>query len=195
VKEERGHGAARPGQTLGNLEWRAGTTRAVHLSAARGSARRQIINTSTASFADPSGHGTIVASIATGRDVTGPDDSTGIAPGASLYDVRVLDSRGVGDVATTLAGIDWVIYHAREYNIRVLNVSLATDSTHSYLTDPLCRAVRSRGRGNHRGRRRGQLRHGFQRWQELRHDPRPAMNRRPLRWAAPAPRPLPAVPG
>src|SRR5204862_109972 len=41
------------------------------------------------------------------------------------------------------AGIDWVLYHAREYNIRVLNVSLASDSTDSYLTDPLCRAVRN----------------------------------------------------
>ena len=42
-----------------------------------------------------------------------------------------------------LAGIDWVIYHGREYGIRVMNLSLAADSEESYLTDPLCRAVRS----------------------------------------------------
>src|SRR6185437_6050378 len=70
-------------------------------------------------------------------------NSTGVAPGASLYDVRVLDDQGLGNVADALEGIDWVIFHGREYGIRVLNVSLAADSTESYMTDPLCRAVRN----------------------------------------------------
>src|SRR6185503_15476923 len=61
----------------------------------------------TSSFRDPYGHGTLVASIAAGRDVSGLSNSTGIAPGASLVDVRVLDANGTGDVATTIAGIDW----------------------------------------------------------------------------------------
>jgi len=44
--------------------------------------------------------------------------------------------------ATTIAGIDWVISNAVQYNIRVLNISLGTNSSDSYLTDPLCAAVR-----------------------------------------------------
>jgi subtilisin family serine protease len=35
------------------------------------------------------------------------------------------------------------MYHAKEYNIRVMNLSIATDSTESWRTDPLCVAVRS----------------------------------------------------
>ena len=95
---------------------------------------------------DPYGHGTHVASVAAGMSrfySAGTPDSTGIAPNADLYDVKVLDANGMGNVSDALEGIQWVIYHAKEYNIRVMNLSLATDSTESWRTDPLCVAVRS----------------------------------------------------
>jgi subtilisin family serine protease len=91
---------------------------------------------------DPYGHGTFVASVAAGANVGNGLDSTGIAPGASLVDVRVLDDNGQGDLATTLAGINWVLANAQQYNIRVLNISLGTDPNDSYVNDPLCIAVR-----------------------------------------------------
>ncbi len=56
---------------------------------------------------DPNGHGTVVASIAAGRGSYQSPDASGVAPGATLYDVRVLDERGVGTVADLLVGIDW----------------------------------------------------------------------------------------
>src|SRR4030095_5512262 len=98
-----------------------------------------------ASDADPDvyGHGTQVASVAAGRSVAGAPESAGIAPNASLYDVRVLDDTGVGQIGDVLAGIDWAIYHSKEFNIRILNLSLAADSTESFRTDPLCHAVRA----------------------------------------------------
>jgi subtilisin family serine protease len=99
-------------------------------------------NPSGNSNPDPYGHGTFVASVAAGANVGSGVDSTGIAPGASLVDVRVLDGSGQGDLATTLSGINWVLAHAKDYNIRVLNVSLGADSTDSYVNDPLCIAVR-----------------------------------------------------
>jgi hypothetical protein len=95
---------------------------------------------------DPYGHGTHVASIAAGTSRyygSSTPDSTGIAPGASVYDVRVLDDAGAGTLSDALQGIQWVIFHAKEYNIKVLNVSLAANSPESWLTDPLCVAVRS----------------------------------------------------
>ena len=55
----------------------------------------------------------------------------------------MLDGQGYGQMSDVLGGIDWVIHHAREYNIRVMNISLAADSTESYLTDPLARAARA----------------------------------------------------
>ena len=84
-----------------------------------------------------------MAAVAAGRDLKQAIDTTGIAPGANIYDVAVLDYNGFGQLSDVLAGIDWVIYHAREYNIRVMNLSLAADSTESWQTDPLARAVRS----------------------------------------------------
>jgi subtilisin family serine protease len=57
--------------------------------------------------------------------------------------VAVLDNAGFGQLSDLLAGIDWVIHHAREYNIRVMNLSLAADSSESWQADPLARAVRS----------------------------------------------------
>jgi subtilisin family serine protease len=92
---------------------------------------------------DPNGHGTVVASIAAGRGSYQTPDSTGVAPGATLYDVRVLDERGVGTVADLLVGIDWVLQRARLHNIRVMNMSLAANGTDSFLLDPLARAARS----------------------------------------------------
>jgi serine protease AprX len=92
---------------------------------------------------DEYGHGTFVAGVAAGLGRSTATDSTGIAPGASLFDLKVLNEEGVGQVSDVLAAIDWVLFNHKDLNIRVMNVSLASDSTESYLTDPLCRAVRA----------------------------------------------------
>ena len=55
----------------------------------------------------------------------------------------LLDAAGVGTVDGALAGIEWVMYHAREYNIKVMNLSLAAQSTETWQTDPLCIAARA----------------------------------------------------
>jgi serine protease AprX len=95
------------------------------------------------SMVDRYGHGSHVASVAAGRGFYQRADSTGVAPNANLYDVKVLNDAGFGQLSDVLAGIDWVIYNARRYNIRVMNLSLAAASTESYLTDPLARAARA----------------------------------------------------
>ena len=95
---------------------------------------------------DAYGHGTHVASVAAGVArgySSGTPDTTGIAPNANVYDVKVLGNLGTGTLSDALEGIQWVIYHAKEYNIRVMNLSLATSSTQSWKNDPLCAAVRS----------------------------------------------------
>src|SRR5207253_2070807 len=88
------------------------------------------------------GSGSHVASIAAGSGAYQWPDTSGTAPNADLYDVRVLNENGVGNVADVIAGIDWVIQHARQLNIRVINLSLAAGSTESFITDPLARAAR-----------------------------------------------------
>jgi serine protease AprX len=97
-----------------------------------------------ASNDDGFGHGSHVAGVIAGRSSAswGSRGYMGIAPNASLVDVRVLDGLGLGQVSDVLAGIDWVMAHRAAFNIRVMNLSLASSSTESYVTDPLCRAAR-----------------------------------------------------
>ncbi len=130
---------------LGSNDWKGGSdySKQIYPGSSTLAWLESVINSALSTNPDPYGHGTLVASIAAGRNISSSVDSTGVATGASLYDVRVLNGNGLGDIGDTLAGIDWVILHSKEYNIRVLNVSLAADSTESYLTDPLCRAVRN----------------------------------------------------
>jgi serine protease AprX len=102
-----------------------------------------ILSAAMVPFQDPYGHGTMVASVAAGRGFAAQLENGGIAPRANIFDLRVLDENGIGEVADALAALDWIVYHAREFNIRVVNVSLTADSTQSYQLDPLCRAVRN----------------------------------------------------
>ncbi|NHC14086.1 S8 family peptidase [Motilibacter deserti] len=82
---------------------------------------------------DGYGHGTFLAGLVTGDD--------GVAPGARVLSVKVAGRDGATDVSTVLAAIQWVVSFRAAYGIDVLNLSLGTDSTQSYRTDPLNYAV------------------------------------------------------
>ncbi len=100
---------------------------------------------------DTFGHGTHMAGIIAGRDSgTSPstyaNDTTrfvGMAPGARIVSLKLADAQGNTDVSQVIAGIDWVVAHAKDpgLNIRVLNLSFGTDSTQDYRLDPLAHAA------------------------------------------------------
>jgi subtilisin len=73
---------------------------------------------------DDEGHGTHVAGIIGARDNTA--DVVGVAPQATIYCVKVLDSAGSGSDATVMSGLDWVLdNHASVVPaIKVVNMSL-----------------------------------------------------------------------
>lgn len=74
----------------------------------------------TNSFDDERGHGTHIAGIIAAKDTgTGV---VGVAPGARIWAVRVLDAAGDGSLTTLTCGIDWVTAHAS--TIKVANMSL-----------------------------------------------------------------------
>jgi serine protease AprX len=91
---------------------------------------------------DPWGHGTHVAAIAAGDGAATSGAYEGIAPGASLVNLRVLNSEGIGKVSGVLAALDWLIANKNNYNVRVVNMSLGTPAISSYEDDPICNAVR-----------------------------------------------------
>jgi len=91
---------------------------------------------------DGYGHGTAMAGIIAGNDET-PGGYKGIAPDARIVSVKVGASNGAVDVSQIIAGIDWVTEHARDdgLNIRVINLSLGTNSVQSWQLDPLSHAA------------------------------------------------------
>lgn len=66
------------------------------------------------------GHGTAVAGIIAGSGTASGGRYTGVAPGASLLNVRVIDSKGSGQISDIIAGIDWAI----DNGAHVLSMSL-----------------------------------------------------------------------
>lgn len=68
---------------------------------------------------DDNGHGTHVAGIAAAKDNT--EGVVGIAPGARLWAVKVLNGTGSGPISTIIAGIDYVTQHANEIDVANLS--------------------------------------------------------------------------
>jgi len=95
------------------------------------------------SFNDDNGHGSHVAGIAAARDDA--NGVVGVAPGARLWAVKVLNSAGSGSISQVICGIDWVTAHAS--TIEVANMSLggsdpaAATSTCTSANDPMHPAI------------------------------------------------------
>ncbi len=72
---------------------------------------------------DDNGHGTHVAGIAAAKDNS--LGSVGVAPGAKLWAIKVLDSKGTGPLSTVIKGIDYITQYANQ--IEVANLSLGCE--------------------------------------------------------------------
>lgn len=77
---------------------------------------------------DDNGHGTHVAGIVGGNGHESGGDYMGVAPMCNLIILKVLNYKGNGRVSDVLAGLQWVIHHKEQYNIRVVNISVGTAS-------------------------------------------------------------------
>ena len=69
---------------------------------------------------DDNGHGTHVAGIAAGSGNSSAGRYCGVAPAASLYVAKALDSRGSGSMSRVMAGIEWAV----DQGVQVINLSL-----------------------------------------------------------------------
>lgn len=91
--------------------------------------------------ADSYGHGTFMAGIIAGSGASSSGTHQGMAPGARIVSLKVAGKDGSADVSTVLAAVQWVVSFKDEYGIRVLNLSLGTDSGQTYRSDPFNYAV------------------------------------------------------
>jgi serine protease AprX len=85
---------------------------------------------------DAEGHGTMVAGIAAGSG-----RYPGGAQNAPIVSIRTSNADGQSKTSDVVAAADWILAHAKEYNIRVANFSLAGATDTSIRIDPLDRAV------------------------------------------------------
>jgi serine protease AprX len=100
-------------------------------------------------YLDGYGHGTHMAGIIAAHDngvdpqTASSDAAIGIAPDSRIVSVKVAAGDGSTDVSQVIAGINWVVEHAHDggLNIRVINLSFGTNSTQSYLFDPITYAT------------------------------------------------------
>jgi serine protease AprX len=91
---------------------------------------------------DEYGHGTHVAGIIAGSGYDSNGARHGVAPGASLVVLKVLDGDGYGYISNVIAALDYAVEHRAQFNIRVINLSVAAGVYESYNTDPLTLAAR-----------------------------------------------------
>jgi len=103
------------------------------------------VNCSTGTgYEDGNGHGTHVAGTAAAKD--DGVGVVGVAPGARLWSVRVLDDTGSGSWSSVICGVDWVTAHAS--TIEVANLSLGGpgdpgNCNDGSLREAICRSVES----------------------------------------------------
>jgi serine protease AprX len=88
------------------------------------------------------GHGTHVAGVIAGNGFDSHGDRKGVAPGAKIIALKVLDAQGQGYISDVIAAIDYAITKKTTYNIRVINLSVAAGVFESYANDPLTVAAR-----------------------------------------------------
>jgi len=91
---------------------------------------------------DDNGHGSHVAGTILGNGYDSYGTKSGIAPGASLVSLKVLDANGQGTISNIIAALNWIVANGAAYNIRVVNLSVGAPIHESYWTDPLTLATK-----------------------------------------------------
>ena len=87
---------------------------------------------------DKFGHGTHLANLIAGRDLAldGLGQSYGgVAPGARLISLKVLNEDGSGDTSDVIAAIEWAIKYRDLKHIRIVTLALGHPVFESYKTD------------------------------------------------------------
>jgi serine protease AprX len=110
------------------------------LPATRIKAFVDFVNGKTTAY-DDYGHGTHVAGIVAGSGAASNGQYAGVAPGASIVALKVLDANGAGTTSNVMAALDWVLANHVQHGIRVVNLSLGHPIYEAAATDPLVEMV------------------------------------------------------
>lgn len=90
---------------------------------------------------DNNGHGTHTAGIAAGSGYCSGGKYKGVAPGAFLVSLKVLDQYGNGRREDVIRAVDWVLQNKERYHIRIVNISVGTTENNAMIQRSLIQAV------------------------------------------------------
>ncbi len=90
---------------------------------------------------DDYGHGTHIAGVIAGNGTLSGGVYIGVAPKASLIDVKVTNDHGAGSTSDIVAGLQWIYQNRTTHNIKVVNLSLNSSVAESYHTSALNAAL------------------------------------------------------
>jgi serine protease AprX len=102
-----------------------------------------VVNPDATTAGDKFGHGTHVAGLIAGNGLNRPTSDPlygkyiGMAPEANLINVKASDDEGNASTLDVIDGLQFVVDHKDELNIRVVNLSLNEAEPSSYKTSPL----------------------------------------------------------
>jgi serine protease AprX len=106
-----------------------------------------VVNPDATTAGDKYGHGTHVAGLIAGNGLNRPSSDSldgryiGVAPGADLINVKASDDEGNASTLDVIDGLQFVVDHKDDFNIRVVNLSLNEATPSGYRTNPLNAAV------------------------------------------------------
>lgn len=93
-------------------------------------------------YYDDNGHGTHISGIIAGNGYASHGKYEGIAPNCHFVMIKVLNQKGEGNMEDVLTGIRWLLAHYKEYNIRIVNISVGSSrGKHFDEASPLVRGV------------------------------------------------------
>ncbi|NLZ39635.1 MAG: S8 family peptidase [Firmicutes bacterium] len=102
---------------------------------------KDFVNNKTQPY-DDNGHGTHVAGCAAASGKQSNSKYRAPAPEANIVGIKVLNKSGSGPLSTVIQGIQWCVANQAKYKIRIINLSLGSDSNLSAYDDPVCFAVK-----------------------------------------------------
>lgn len=90
---------------------------------------------------DEYGHGTHVAGLIASNGHTSSGAFAGVAPGAKILGLKVLDRKGIGKTSNVLMALEFAVANKDRFGIKVVNLSLGHPVYEPAATDPLVLAV------------------------------------------------------
>jgi serine protease AprX len=90
---------------------------------------------------DRFGHGTFIGGLIAGSGAASNGAVSGVAPDVNLISLKIAGKDGSADITHVMAALQWAVSFKDVYNIRVINLSLGTNSTQDYRIDPMDAAV------------------------------------------------------